>query len=550
MKNLKIRQKFLILGISILISLFFITWLAFKINQYSLENSKSIIVNFQDTQKIQAFYIEDLFTLREMILSLVISPNEKYKKQIDKKIIPMINSLDEKFSVKININKRYWNDYKKIALQTRDYSLKGQNEDAFLNTSTIERKKFYILIDDLKKVQTQKLNSSEKNIIKFKKSIDRNNIYLIFGVLTIGLIGLLLDLTVIMKLVRDIESVQKGLSNFFDYLKNPTDYKQTLNIDIKSNDELGLMSDAINEKVKQIKDNLHDDYELIKEATVTLNNLKQGCLGKRVKKEGKSKELNTLKNVMNEVIDSLENQIQKEIKHRTNQEKLMMQQSKLAAMGEMIGNIAHQWRQPLGEINAILMELETINKYSDLKKEYLLESIESCNTITQHMSNTINDFQNFFKPTKAKDNFSVLESCKKAIAIINASLQNSRIKLIFDVQEDNIIYGYSNEFSHAILNIISNAQDALVSRKIENPFIKISIKVGKKFTVIKISDNAKGVNLKDIDMIFEPYFTTKHAKQGTGIGLYMTKTIIEDNMQGFVSVKNTKEGALFTVKVK
>lgn len=142
MNNLKIRQKFLILAVSILISIFFITWLAFKINQDSLRNSNSIIINFQDTQKIQSFYIEDLFTLREMILSLVISPNIKYKKQINKKIISIMNNLDEKFLVKININNKYWDDYKNIALQTINYSLKSDNKDALFNTSTIERKNF------------------------------------------------------------------------------------------------------------------------------------------------------------------------------------------------------------------------------------------------------------------------------------------------------------------------------------------------------------------------------------------------------------------------
>jgi signal transduction histidine kinase len=196
------------------------------------------------------------------------------------------------------------------------------------------------------------------------------------------------------------------------------------------------------------------------------------------------------------------------------------------------------------------MEIETITRYGKLEEEHLLKSIETCNEIAEHMSTTISDFQNFFKPSKQKDKFSVLEVCKKAIAIINASLKNNNIELSFDIQEDNTIDGYSNEFSHAILNIISNAKDALISRKIKNPKIILSIKVGKEFTVIKIEDNAGGIKLKDINLVFEPYFTTKGEKRGTGIGLYMTKVIIEDNMHGFIDVKNTKIGALFRIKVK
>ncbi len=550
MNNLKIRQKFLILGFIALVSLLFIGWLSLKINNESFKNSNSVVVNFQDTQKIQTLYIEDLYMLREIILSLVISPNDGFKKEIDKRILPIIEKLDENFDKNLKIEKTYWNEYKKIALTTRKYSLNGFDEGAFMNTSTVERDSFYRLINQLKLLQKDKLKSSESKLIQLKNNVNKNNLFIIIGILFIGVIGLILDMTVILKIIKGIETIQRGLKKFFNYLNNPMAYNNELHIDINSEDELGLMSQAINRRVKLIKENLNDDYKLIHEATLTLDNLKEGVFGKRLKEEGKSKELNVLKNVMNQMIDSLENKIQEEINQRTNQEKLMMQQSKLAAMGEMIGNIAHQWRQPISEINAVLMELETITRYDSLKKEHLLESIRTCNEITEHMSTTISDFQNFFKPTKKKEDFSVLTACKKALSIINASLTNNKINLILDIEEDNIINGYSSEFSHAVLNIISNAKDALVLRKIKNPEIKISIKIGKTYTVIKILDNAGGIKLKDIDTIFEPYFTTKYAKQGTGIGLYMTKMIIENNMEGFVYAKNVKNGALFTIKVK
>ncbi|MFA7083750.1 MAG: HAMP domain-containing sensor histidine kinase [Arcobacteraceae bacterium] len=351
------------------------------------------------------------------------------------------------------------------------------------------------------------------------------NFYILTGFLFITLLWIFIDIKIIRVIIKQIE-----------------------------NGELTLLSSDVNgeitKKSTEVKENLSDDYKLIEEATLTLEYLKQGKFGNRLHEEAKTKELNALKNVMNEMINNLEKKIQEEILQRTNQEKLMIQQSKLAAMGEMIANIAHQWRQPIGEINAILMEVETISRYGNLKKEHLIESIKSCNEITEHMSNTISDFQSFFKPTKDKDDFSVLNACKKAISIINASLKNNSIELIFDIKEDNIINGYPSEFSHAILNIISNAKDVLVLRKIVNPKIILSIKVGKKFTLIKIEDNAGGVNLENIDSIFEPYFTTKHPKKGTGIGLYMTKMIIENNMHGFVKVSNSKDGAIFTIKVK
>ena len=246
----------------------------------------------------------------------------------------------------------------------------------------------------------------------------------------------------------------------------------------------------------------------------------------------------------------LHEKIKIEMQKNEEKNRISIQQSRMASMGEMIENIAHQWRQPLGEINAVLMELQTISTYGKLEKEHLLESIKTCNKITEHMSNTISDFQSFFKPTKNKIDFSVLDACKKAISIIDDSLKNNNIELVFDIKDDNIINGYPNEFSHAILNIISNAKDVLVLRKISNPKIILSIKVGKRFTIIKIEDNAGGIHLENIDSVFEPYFTTKHTKRGTGIGLYMTKMIIENNMHGFVKVLNTTNGALFTIKVE
>lgn len=550
MNNLKIREKFLLIGIIISLAILILVGLSIKINTQSNKNLNSVVKSFKMTQDIQTLYIENLFTLRETTLSLVVSPNNDYKKQADKKLMPIIKNLDTNFKNRKENIVKIWKNYKNIVLKTREYTLNGFDEGAFMNTSSVEREVFYQLISALKEIQKKEIKISETKLENSKKSTISNNYYLLITVLFIILIMYFLDVFIIKNITRRIEKVQNALVNFFEYLLNPTIYKKQLYIkNIKDNDEIGLMKKAINQGVKTVKENLEDNYKIITEATLTVESLRRGEFGKRLQLKSKSKELNTLKNVINDMINDLENKIQEEIGQRTSQEKLLIQQSKLAAMGEMIGNIAHQWRQPISEINAVLMEIETISRYSILEKEYLLESIKTCNKITEHMSTTISDFQNFFKPTKKKEEFSVLKACKKALSIINASLKNNNIELIFDIKEDNTIEGYSSEFSHAILNIISNAKDILVQRNIKNPKIILSIKVGKKYTIIKIEDNAGGIKLEDINIIFEPYFTTKHAKQGTGIGLYMTKMIIENNMQGFVKVENTKDGALFTIKI-
>lgn len=253
---------------------------------------------------------------------------------------------------------------------------------------------------------------------------------------------------------------------------------------------------------------------------------------------------------MNDMLDNLELKIQEEINQRLNQEKLLVQQNKLAAMGNMLGNIAHQWRQPISEINAILMEVEAISRYGSLSQEHLLKNIRACYEVTEHMSETIIDFQTFFRPSKSKEKFSIAEACKSAMSIINASLKFHEIELNFTINQDSTIYGYRSEFAHAILNILSNAKDVLIERKITNPRIWMKIQSGKLYTLIRIEDNGGGIHIKNIEKIFEPYFTTKHAKQGTGIGLYMTKMIIENNMQGIINVENSLQGALFTIKVR
>ncbi len=166
------------------------------------------------------------------------------------------------------------------------------------------------------------------------------------------------------------------------------------------------------------------------------------------------------------------------------------------------------------------------------------------------MSQTISDFQNFFKPQGEKEEFSVEKACKEAYFIIESSLKYHGIELSFDVKEDGKVYGYKNEYSQVILNVLSNAKDILIERGIKQPAINIEIKSGDNYEIVKIEDNAGGIKDSIIDKIFDPYFTTRHKTLGTGIGLYMSKNIIERNMSGHINVRNINNGALFTIKVE
>lgn len=550
MNNFSIRQKFFILGFIGFISLICLGSLSLNINQKGFQNLSLVFNDFKKVHSVESTYIEPLFELKEITLTLVMSPNKDFKRNFDQKLIHAIDILDLAFvdaSEEINT---LWKSYKESVITTREYALKGFDEGAFMNAISHERDQFYKLIDTLKALQEQHLHDSQTTYSNAQISVNKSYYFIIVSFLLIGIIGFLFDFSIVRKIVNSVEKVQIGLEHFFLYLSNKNDYSQKNFIQLETNDELGIMAKAINLQVNKIKEELKNDYNLIKEATSTVVDLKEGRFGKRLMLNASSKEINKLKDVMNDMLDNLELKIQEEINQRLNQEKLLMQQNKLAAMGNMLGNIAHQWRQPISEINAILMEVEAISRYGSLSQEHLLKNIRACYEVTEHMSETIIDFQTFFRPSKSKEKFSIAEACKSAMSIINASLKFHEIELNFTINQDSTIYGYRSEFAHAILNILSNAKDVLIERKITNPRIWMKIQSGKLYTLIRIEDNGGGIHIKNIEKIFEPYFTTKHAKQGTGIGLYMTKMIIENNMQGIINVENSLQGALFTIKVR
>jgi signal transduction histidine kinase len=228
----------------------------------------------------------------------------------------------------------------------------------------------------------------------------------------------------------------------------------------------------------------------------------------------------------------------------------MLHQSRLARMGTMLSMIAHQWRQPLSELAGILMELETASKFKKADENMIKESVEESNKLIQFMSYTIDDFRNFFKPDKKKVYFYVEDSVMEAISLISASIKNYNITLNRNIKCNCEIYGYKREFAQVLLNLMSNAKDILIQREIKNPRIDLVVDYIDGYSIVTVKDNALGVEEEYLDLIFEPYFTTKSGSQGTGLGLYMSKMIIEKNMGGELSVENVKDGALFKVKIK
>ncbi|WP_024955029.1 PAS domain-containing sensor histidine kinase [Sulfurospirillum arcachonense] len=244
--------------------------------------------------------------------------------------------------------------------------------------------------------------------------------------------------------------------------------------------------------------------------------------------------------------------VKKEVAKNEEKQKLLIQQNKLAAMGEMIGSIAHQWRQPLNNISLIIHFIRDNINNKNFKEEQLNTFVNKAKEQITYMSETIDDFRDFYKPSKNIELFDIKIAITSTINIMQTQLEKNSIHVKIS-GTSLAIYGYENEFKQAILNIISNAKDAIVSQKEKNPSLlgEILINIFKQDNknIITISNNGAEASQEVLERMFEPYYTTKFENQGTGIGLYMTKTIIETNMKGTINAKNSNGGVIFTLVI-
>jgi C4-dicarboxylate-specific signal transduction histidine kinase len=252
---------------------------------------------------------------------------------------------------------------------------------------------------------------------------------------------------------------------------------------------------------------------------------------------------------LEDVNKNLRIEVENQIEERYKKEQLLIQQSKLASLGEMIGNIAHQWRQPLNALGLVIQNIDFSYKTGELNDEIMDKSVNKVNLLTKNMSDTIDDFRNFFKPNKESEIFKLSSLVKDTLSLVDATFEHHNIKIKgFDDVEISV-YGFRNEFSQTVLNILNNGKDAFFDNKTKNPLIEIEIGHDHKYGFVKIRDNAGGITPSILNKIFDPYFTTKEEGKGTGIGLYMAKIIIEQNMNGKLEVKNIDNGAEFTIKI-
>jgi len=245
-----------------------------------------------------------------------------------------------------------------------------------------------------------------------------------------------------------------------------------------------------------------------------------------------------------ELLDTI-NKLQESQKTIQEKDRQLFEQSKRAEMGEMIGNIAHQWRQPLAIINTIVAILKEKNAVTTLSQDELKEKLEKMQTRILYMSDTIEDFMNYYRPDKEKSAFKIVDALSQALEVVHI---NNETQVNIDADETLTLYGLKNEYIQVIVSILSNIHDLTIERKINNPKIDIKLYSKNSNCILSIADNMGGIEGENISKIFNPYFTTKHQSMGTGLGLYIAKMIIEDTMNGSLDVQNINNGAKFTIR--
>ena len=244
---------------------------------------------------------------------------------------------------------------------------------------------------------------------------------------------------------------------------------------------------------------------------------------------------------------TLEERVREELAQNRQKDLLLIQQSRLAAMGEMVHNIAHQWRQPLNALALVIRNIKDDYEFGELGPESLNHAVSSAQNLLNRMSSTIDDFRDFFRPDQEKKPFDVAAAVRQAASIMEAAYRNNHIALELELSQDLVADGFPSQYSQAVLNILANAKETIQSRKIDPGLVRVRLAAEGGWATLTVEDNGGGIPADILPKVFDPYFTTK--EQGSGIGLYMTKMIIERNMGGRVGAANSEGGARLTIAV-
>ncbi|MBU1667909.1 HAMP domain-containing histidine kinase [bacterium] len=318
----------------------------------------------------------------------------------------------------------------------------------------------------------------------------------------------------------------------------------------------GLFSNEFDTQLNKIQTHTieiqeNKDHAILQQLSITFSIILLGIFLWILQLKKHNKKLQKIKNELRNLNQTLEERVQIEVEKNKKHQLIMLHQSRLARMGQTINMIAHQWRQPLNNLALINQVLVLrYNKYG-LDDNAINEFKHDSTIQIEEMSNTINDFKDFFKPDREKVEFDPKAVIKHSIRLMKPSLISKHIQIFIEYRDTVKLIGYPNEFGQSIMNILSNAKDALVENNHDKKReIYLNLYTEHDQAVITITDNAGGIASEVINNIFDPYFSTKTTKAGTGLGLYMSKMIIEEHMHGQLSVSNNKNGTCFTIRLK
>jgi PAS domain S-box-containing protein len=549
-----------------LISIFILCFIIIGLNSsfYKLINSTdnyATIINIAGKKRMisQELYI--------LLIDYKDKPNELNRNQILNSIKEMEDSDDflitQGYSKEvINITKNYLFNFKQ-----------------YLKTNDIQ----YILTikSQLKSVLESLNNETNRYVEKSKNSLILNKEYLIFMTFLILLIILFKFLFVIKPIINEINKKTKKLSIDNELLIEDINKKIIQLKEANKIAKIGIWEFDIVKKELNWSDEIFNMFDLDKnkfnpsyETFIELIHP------------------NDREIVNNAYLKSLENTAPYEIKHRLlmkdgtikwvyekchtifdenknpllstgivqditleekekKQEQLLLQQAKMVSMGEMIGNIAHQWRQPLSIISTAMIKLNLKSELGKLQNDEIQDISKKVINHTQYLSKTIEIFTDYIKGEKISKNYGIQEEIKQAISLLSSVIEDNNIKLIDEIDYDDVIIvkQTTGELAEVLINILNNAKDALIYKNIENKYIKISIKKEEQKATIKIEDNAQGIDERIIHRIFEPYFTTKHKSQGTGLGLHICHKIITESFDGKIYAKNKNNGAIINIEI-
>ena len=411
------------------------------------------------------------------LVSVISSTFTNYKLGLDKVIHAYSKNQDIKSLDKIV---KVDDSYAINAIDILSNNILGADASYWFKVSTTR-------INILRTLELELVNKITQEMDIFINNIKYSLIFNLIITLVLVIIVFILSFKIILSITKSINDFQHGLMNFFNYLLHKTNRIEP--IIINTNDELGQMANLIN---KSIEDTTQ-------------------YLDKRVEDE-------LLKN--------------------KEKDDLIIQNSKLASMGEMIGNIAHQWRQPLSVISTAATSMKIQKEYNLLTDELFINSCNTINDNAQYLSETIDDFKNFIKGDRNKKVFLLTDTINTFLQLVEGPKKSHNINIVLELKEDIKIDSYENELIQCLINIFNNAKDAL-DEVTKERLIIISTSIKNNKAIIHIKDNAGGIPNDILPKIFEPYFTTKHQSQGTGLGLNMSYTLIVEGMNGNIQAVNT-----------